>query len=61
MFLLLVLWASMKVVPFNDRYKQDFIELNKAWISSTFVIADEDLMELSNIELYLKNGYRSSL
>lgn len=61
MFLLLVLWASMKVVPFNDRYKQDFIELNKAWISSTFVIADEDLMELSNIELYLKNGDRSSL
>ncbi|MDY5063457.1 MAG: hypothetical protein SPE82_01935 [Succinivibrio sp.] len=51
----------MKVVPFNDRYKQDFIELNKAWSSSTFVIADEDLMELSNIELYLKNGDRSSL
>lgn len=51
----------MKVVPFNDRYKQDFIELNKAWISSTFVIADEDLIELSNIELYLKNGDRSSL
>ena len=51
----------MKVVPFNDRYKQDFIELNKEWISSTFVIADDDLMELSNIELYLKNGDRSSL
>lgn len=46
----------MKVVPFNDRYKQDFIELNKAWISSMFVIEDEDLRELSNIEPYLKNG-----
>ena len=51
----------MKVVPFNDRYKQDFIELNKAWSSSTFVIADADLIELSNVELDLKNCVRSSL
>lgn len=46
----------MKVVPYNSKYKQDFIELNKAWISAMFVIEDEDLRELSNIEPYIKNG-----
>lgn len=46
----------MRVVSYNNKYKNEFIELNKMWISTMFVIEDEDISELSNIESYIKDG-----
>lgn len=46
----------MKIVPYDPRYKNDFIELNRAWISEMFVMEPEDERELGNIEPYVKKG-----
>lgn len=46
----------MKVVPYDEKYKESFIELNKAWISEMFVLEETDERELSNIEYYLDLG-----
>lgn len=46
----------MKIVPYSHEYKNDFIEMNKLWISSMFVMEAEDERELANIEPYLENG-----
>ncbi|MBQ8024354.1 MAG: GNAT family N-acetyltransferase [Succinivibrio sp.] len=46
----------MQLVSYDPKYKQDFIQMNKTWISSMFVIEDEDLRELENIEPYIKQG-----
>ena len=46
----------MKVVPYDKKYKKDFIELNRAWISEMFVMEPEDERELGNIEPYLYAG-----
>lgn len=46
----------MKVVPYDEKYKEDFIEMNKHWISEMFVIEDEDLVAFNNIESVLEAG-----
>lgn len=46
----------MKVVPYNSKYKDVFIEMNKAWISEMFVMEAEDERELGNIEPYIEEG-----
>ena len=46
----------MKVVPYNPKFKNDFIEMNKVWISKMFTIEDEDIKELDNIENYIGRG-----
>ena len=46
----------MKIVPYNPKYKNDFIEMNKMWISNMFAIEEEDIRELGNIEPYIENG-----
>lgn len=46
----------MKIVPYHPKYKEDFIEMNKAWISGMFVMEQEDLRELGNIEPYIERG-----
>lgn len=46
----------MKIVPYDKKYKNDFIALNRAWISQMFVIEPEDERELGNIEFYLDAG-----
>lgn len=46
----------MKIVSYDEKYKNDFIEMNKAWISEMFEIEDEDIRELENIEPYIENG-----
>lgn len=46
----------MKIVPYSKKYKQDFIEMNRLWISQMFEIEPEDLRELENIEKSIKKG-----
>ncbi|MGN0315659.1 MAG: GNAT family N-acetyltransferase [Fusicatenibacter sp.] len=46
----------MRVVPYDPQYKNDFIEMNKAWISEMFAIEPEDERELGNIEPYVEKG-----
>lgn len=46
----------MRIAPYSPEYKEDFIELNRAWISEMFVMEPEDERELSNIEGYIQAG-----
>lgn len=46
----------MIVVPYNSKYKQDFVELNKAWITDMFTMEPEDIRELENIEPSIQKG-----
>lgn len=46
----------MKLVSYNPKYKNEFIEMNKYWISSMFIMENEDEHELDNIEPYIENG-----
>ena len=46
----------MKVVPYRSEYKNDFIAMNRLWISEMFVMEEEDERELANIDSYIENG-----
>jgi N-acetylglutamate synthase-like GNAT family acetyltransferase len=46
----------MKVVPYDPKYKKDFIEMNKQWITEMFVLEEEDLAVLNNIDQALDEG-----
>lgn len=46
----------MKIVPYDKKYKNDFIEMNKHWISEMFEIEAEDIRELENIETAIEKG-----
>ncbi|MDO4304435.1 MAG: GNAT family N-acetyltransferase [Bacillota bacterium] len=46
----------MKIVPYASKYKNAFIEMNREWISRMFVIEQEDLVVLNNIEQMLEDG-----
>lgn len=46
----------MRIVPYNPQYKNDFIEMNKAWISEMFAMEPEDERELGNIEPCIEKG-----
>lgn len=46
----------MQVVPYEKKYKKDFIELNKYWITHMFKIEKRDIEELNNIEKYIEQG-----
>lgn len=46
----------MKIVSYDPKYKQDFIDVNRAWISEMFVMEPEDERELGNIEPYVEKG-----
>ena len=47
---------TMKIVPYDKKYKNTFIEMNKQWISKMFVIEEEDLAVLNNIEQAIDAG-----
>lgn len=40
----------MEIVPYQTKYKQDFIELNLAWIEKYFKVEPQDVEMLNNIE-----------
>ncbi len=46
----------MRVVPYEPRFKNDFVEMNKAWIEDMFVLEDEDIAILNNIESLIAQG-----
>lgn len=46
----------MKVVPYDKRYKNEFIEMNNRWISEMFVLEKEDITILNNIEQTIEQG-----
>lgn len=46
----------MKIVPYNKKYKKDFIEMNKHWITEMFVLEEEDLEVLNNIDQAIADG-----
>lgn len=46
----------MKIVDYQPQYKNDFIEMNRDWITEMFVMEAEDEREISNIELYIERG-----
>ncbi|MDD3363334.1 MAG: GNAT family N-acetyltransferase [Hespellia sp.] len=46
----------MKIVSYVPKYKNDFVEMNKAWISEMFVLEEEDIKEMGNIEPAIEKG-----
>lgn len=46
----------MTIVPYSEKYKADFIEMNRHWIGEMFTIEPEDERELGNIEPILARG-----
>lgn len=46
----------MKVVPYDKKYKADFIAMNKQWISQMFQLEQEDIREIEDIEHIIDAG-----
>lgn len=46
----------MKVVPYDKKFKNDFIEMNVKWISEMFTLEAEDVKELENIDYAIEKG-----
>ncbi len=46
----------MRVIPFEPRYKSDFIEMNEAWISEMFRLEPEDQRLLNEVESEIARG-----
>lgn len=46
----------MRIVPYDAKFKKDFIEINQKWIAEMFVIESEDIRELENIEPTIEKG-----
>lgn len=47
----------MEIIQYDNRYKQDFIDLNTEWIISLFgFLEKEDLYTFQNIEEYISQG-----
>lgn len=47
---------TMKVVPYDKKYKADFISMNKHWISQMFQLEAEDIREIEDIEHIIDAG-----
>ncbi len=46
----------MRIVPYNEKYKNDFIEMNLLWISEMFELEPEDIRVLENMVPIIENG-----
>ncbi len=40
----------MEIIKYEEKYRQDFIDLNTAWVERFFVMEQEDRDILSHIE-----------
>lgn len=47
----------MKIISYDPKYKQDFIDMNTAWISGMFhKVEAQDVKEMENVETYIRRG-----
>lgn len=46
----------MKVVPYEPRYKQNFIDMNLAWIRDMFTVEPMDEVELGAVDSVIERG-----
>lgn len=46
----------MKITPYDPKYKNDFIEMNLAWIKAMFAVEPLDVQELENIDAAVERG-----
>ena len=46
----------MRIISYAPKYKNDFVEMNKAWISEMFELEEEDIKEMGNIEPAIEKG-----
>ena len=46
----------MKVVPYDPKYKNEFVAMNKAWIEELFVLEPEDVAILENVQALIDKG-----
>lgn len=46
----------MKIVPYDPKYKNDFIEMNLLWISEMFALEEEDLAILQHVDERIAQG-----
>lgn len=46
----------MKVVPYDKKYKNEFVAMNKQWISEMFVLEEADIEILGNIDKSIAKG-----
>lgn len=46
----------MKIIPYNPKYRDTFIELNLAWINDMFEVEPADIEEFDNIEKSIDAG-----
>lgn len=46
----------MKIVPYDKKYKNDFIEMNRLWISEMFSLEDADLKTLNHVDQLVEQG-----
>ncbi len=46
----------MRVVPYDVRFKQDFIDMNLAWISEMFEVEPEDIRDFESVDNRIDAG-----
>lgn len=46
----------MKIIPYQPKYKAEFIEMNLQWIKDMFVLEAEDLRIFSTLDTQLEQG-----
>lgn len=46
----------MTITGYQEKYKQDFIRLNRAWIEAYFTLEREDLEIMEHVEEYMEKG-----
>lgn len=46
----------MEIIEYQEKYRQDFIDLNTAWVERFFVMEEEDREILNHVEDYLEKG-----
>ena len=47
---------KMNIVPYQEKYKKDFISLNLAWIKKYFRVEPQDIKMLNEVESFLTKG-----
>ncbi|MBR1519902.1 MAG: GNAT family N-acetyltransferase [Bacteroidaceae bacterium] len=46
----------MTIITYEERYKEDFIRLNRQWIETYFRLEESDLKTFANIDSYIIGG-----